>query len=117
MRKRHAIAIAAALAVLGQQGSALPQSDNYSANSIMPHCRGASDTRDPTPMQGFCTGVISTIYFFGDTHLGACPPKGTNIGQAIRVVVRYIDQRPERMHEKFMTLALEALQQAWPCRR
>jgi hypothetical protein len=38
-------------------------------------------------------------------------------GQAVGVVVRYIDQRPERMHEKFMTLALEALQQAWPCRR
>jgi hypothetical protein len=48
---------------------------------------------------------------------GICPPDGTTVGHAVRVIVTYIDQRPERMREQFEALALEALQQAWPCRR
>jgi len=35
----------------------------------------------------------------------------------VRVVVRYIEQRPGRMHENFLRLANEALTEAWPCRR
>jgi hypothetical protein len=34
---------------------------------------------------------------------------GANVEQAIRVIVLYIDQRPARMHEEFLHLALEAL--------
>jgi hypothetical protein len=34
----------------------------------------------------------------------------------MRVVVAYIEKRPERMHEPLADLAIEALQQAWPCR-
>ena len=37
--------------------------------------------------------------------------------QAIAVVVKYIEARPERMHEDFRALALEALTAAWPCKR
>jgi hypothetical protein len=33
------------------------------------------------------------------------------------MIVLYIDQRPERMNERFEDLALEAMQQAWPCKR
>jgi Rap1a immunity proteins len=29
----------------------------------------------------------------------------------------YIEARPERMHEPFRKLALEALGEAWPCKR
>jgi hypothetical protein len=36
--------------------------------------------------------------------------------QKIRVVVAYIEARPNRMHENFNFLAIEALRDAWPCR-
>jgi Rap1a immunity proteins len=68
-------------------------------------------------LQGYCTGVIASIYWLGRDHLGICAPRESNIGQAIRVVVTYIDARPARMHENFMALTHEALQKAWPCRR
>ena len=38
-------------------------------------------------------------------------------GQSVAVVVKYIQERPERMHEDFGKLALEALIAAWPCKR
>jgi Rap1a immunity proteins len=46
----------------------------------------------------------------------ACPPKGVTSGQALRVVVTYIDAIPARMHENFKYLAVEALRAAWPCK-
>jgi Rap1a immunity proteins len=122
MLRKHAIVVATALALLAQQGVALAQSkDIYSANFIIRGCRShlANDARDllTATLDGHCAGVVTTIYFFKTTHFGICAPRGANVGQAIRVVVNYIDQRPQRMHENFMLLALEALQQAWPCRR
>jgi hypothetical protein len=118
MRKQYASVIAAALALLGQQGPAVAQTrDVMSANAVVPGCRSflANDNQNVIAM-GACSGVISTIFYFSRTHFGVCLPVGANRGQAISVVVRYIDQRPERMHERFEDLALEALQQAWPCR-
>jgi uncharacterized protein (DUF433 family) len=37
--------------------------------------------------------------------------------QAVAVVVKYIEARPERMHEQFGDLTFEALTAAWPCKR
>jgi hypothetical protein len=30
-------------------------------------------------------------------------------------VIKYIDERPERMNENFKKLAIEAIHDAWPC--
>src|SRR5262249_34545699 len=100
MWKRHAIGIAAAL-LLGQgTASAQPEA---SANFTMPGCRAlvahTVGTGDLAMLQGYCTGVIASIYWLGRDHLGICPPRESNIEQAVRVVVAYIDQRPARMHE------------------
>ena len=119
MWKQHAIGIAAAVALLGQHGSASAQSqDAGSANYTVPGCRDgmAGENRQPF-RQGLCGGIVQTILYFGRTSFNVCMPEGVTMGQAITVVVAYIDQRPERMHERFETLALEALQHVWPCRR
>jgi hypothetical protein len=36
--------------------------------------------------------------------------------EVVRVVVEFIHARPERMEERFTTLALEALTATWPCK-
>jgi Rap1a immunity proteins len=63
-----------------------------------------------------CAGIVRTIFYFGRSRLQICNPDGANVGQAIRLVVLYIDLRPARMNEQFEDLVLEALQRAWPCR-
>jgi hypothetical protein len=35
----------------------------------------------------------------------------------VAVVIKYIEARPERMHEQFGDLVFEALTAAWPCKR
>jgi Rap1a immunity proteins len=36
--------------------------------------------------------------------------------QAIQIVTAYINARPQRMQERFIDLATEALHDAWPCK-
>jgi hypothetical protein len=45
-----------------------------------------------------------------------CRPREIALGQLVRVVLKYIDIRPERMHEDFRVLAIEAMKTAWPCK-
>jgi len=48
--------------------------------------------------------------------MSVCPPQNVTTGHTVRVVIAYIERRPERMHEDFRGLALEAIHEAWPCR-
>jgi Rap1a immunity proteins len=45
-----------------------------------------------------------------------CPPAGATIKQRIQIIIAYIEARPQRMHEDFRVLAVEAMQKAWPCK-
>ena len=128
MLKRQAIWIAACLGLFVQQeiASAQPNQDMQSAYHLLVGCRefinlNFHDGTDGTAFlqgfeQGLCAGHVAAITHFGQ-HYGVCSPEKITVVQAARVIVVYIDQRPARMHERFTDLALEALQQAWPCRR
>jgi hypothetical protein len=89
------------------------------AEWIMPGCRGllgegnANDFR-----RGICAGSVGTLLFLGDAlpdDYRVCRPRGAVLEDAVRIVVRAIDQQPHRMHENFNWLAMEALSRAWPC--
>ena len=111
-------AIAAALALLNDS-MALAQSplDAGSANYAMLGCRElVSQSNRDTELQRECASTVRTMIYVAASR-GICPPGGATVGNAVRVIVVYIDQRPERMDEQFEALALEALQQSWPCRR
>jgi hypothetical protein len=43
---------------------------------------------------------------------GICPPDRATVENTVRGIVLYIDRFPERMHEQFEPLAIEALQQS-----
>ena len=49
--------------------------------------------------------------------LFCCMPSGVTYEQGVRIVIAYIEARPQRMHESFGLLALEALTAASPCKR
>jgi hypothetical protein len=114
MWKRHAIGIAAVMALLAQPCAAVAQ---MSANDVMPGCRELTDgTGKKLVLQGYCRGVVQGLLSFGDL-VGICSPNQISIAQAVRLITLYIDQRPARIHEDFTDLALEALHHARPCRR
>jgi Rap1a immunity proteins len=58
---------------------------------------------------GVCDGVVNALSSYA---LGVCPPPHATLDQAVRTVSQYIDARPERLHEEFNRLAVEALRAA-----
>ena len=112
MRTVFAIAFVLFAATAGAQ-------DLNSANHRMEGCRAAIGDRT-TYSSGYCLGLVDGIVFGEFGYYGAfCLPVGAGVTlmQMVRVVVAYIDARPARMHEDFRKLALEALIDAWPCKR
>lgn len=67
---------------------------------------------------GECLGAVYAMLNLATAltePLKFCPPNDAEAEQAVRAIVAYAEKRPERAHEDFMTLALEALRTAWPC--
>jgi hypothetical protein len=110
---RYALAILIALTMPARAA------DVDSANYLLRGCKAfiVRENTMPTPIdamkQGRCVGLVDGLSYTGNF----CQPKGVTTGQAVAVVVKYIEARPERMHEDFGILALEALTAAWPCKR
>jgi hypothetical protein len=117
--------------VLAMPSMALSETRDDSANFMMHGCRDAlsSDAKKIAyAPAGMCIGAVAAIVFKGNVECtgfqkgyipspgwGVDPPHGFTVEQAMRIVVKYIDARPERMHEMFFILADEALSEAWPC--
>jgi hypothetical protein len=107
--------VCAGLLLLLFAGEAVGAGSGNSGDDIMPGCRGlVADSSGNLGdfRQGICAGSINAIIRF-DPDI--CLPKGSTVGQAVRVVVQYIDSQPARLHEDFIDLAAEALRAAWPC--
>jgi Rap1a immunity proteins len=109
--------LAACVALLVVTGHAQEEEKRrgFSADEVMKGCQATvaatpSEDIDARFWRGFCLGTVNAA-----SALKACPPKDTTIGQRKLVVTKYIDARPNRLHESFLYLAVEALEEAWPC--
>ena len=70
-------------------------------------------------MAHFCSGVVHGLVAVGPllpANLQFCPPQASSPSQLARVVVQYVEAEPERMHQDFRQLTLEAFHDAWPCK-
>jgi hypothetical protein len=108
----RAILYAALIALATTTGSAAENLD--SANYWLPRCKDfiAANSNRELEGQGVCAGRVEAL------SLASCVriPDGVTVAEAVGVVVRYIEERRQRMDESFNALALEALHDAWPCK-
>ena|SRR5215204_3395284 len=88
-------------------------------NALIESCRAINslDPKNATPIQGECSGIVSTLLHFGTARLSICAPQGTTVEQARKAVIDYFDQQPQSRHLDFRDIALNAMQRAWPCLR
>ena len=90
-----------------------PDSAGYGLNG----CRlVSSDTFDGLFEQTRCVDKIKMVFRLQNS-LPNCAPRRSNSKENAATIVRYIEARPERWHEKFITLAQEALTEDWPCHK
>jgi hypothetical protein len=106
--------------------STLAQEDRDSSNYMLRYCRAAANNEPlartaDTAMAGMCVGLIDGIALMmsdfppEEKEKTSCPPRKVKLEQTVRAVITYIEARPERMHENFKMLVIEAIHDAWPC--
>ncbi|MFI5107810.1 MAG: Rap1a/Tai family immunity protein [Terriglobales bacterium] len=70
---------------------------------------------------GYVTGVLQSLDFVGKSagkegrKLYPCLA-GVTSAQAVRVIVKYLKENPEKLQERAVMLSLAALQRAFPCK-
>jgi Rap1a immunity proteins len=118
-----AILIGAAALALTITTAGAEEEDYSSANVMLPYCKAyINETAQANPRAvGFCEGMIGTLAFmsgFLKNYPTLCIefPSGVTLPQTAGVIVRYIEARPQRLHDAFLGLAIEALHDAWPCK-
>lgn len=97
--------------------------------TLIEHCNATlklQDINNPTP-EDHAKSVGCLSYLEGVKHLlyeqnsftkqrNICfPETGISNGQAARIVVNFLDENPEKLHEHKLNLALEAFAHAFPC--
>ena len=62
---------------------------------------------------GAVHGVVDTAYFLG-VDFGIDVPERSTLDQNVRVVVKYLQEHPEELHERDTVLIIRALRHAFP---
>jgi Rap1a immunity proteins len=90
----------------------------YVTTAILDDCDALADGRGGESIfyGVLCRGIISGLAYGAEYGHCLAFPRGVTREQAIRVVVLYIKARPNRMTERFESLAIEALRSIWPGR-
>src|ERR1700730_5764891 len=74
--------------------------------------------QDEARSAGACEGMIETAMLFSPNlpaDVRACPPTQGSILQSAKVLMRYLDNNPDRVSEPGITIAIEAFRDAWLC--
>ena len=114
-----AVLIASPSKAAGQSGA---QDD--SAKAVLSGCKAFVEDRangmELMMLGSFCSGVVYALGAAGQyvsmPEWRSCVPAGSTARELAQVVLKYIETRPERSHEDFRRLTLEALHDAWPCK-
>ena len=116
--------IAGIAALIALSATAATADENpYSASSMLPACMAVVAISSANPAAGIdtvemgrCIGMVEGVALLANYGI-FCPPTGTIIKERMQVIIAYIEAPPQRLHEDFRVLAVEAMQKAWPCKK
>jgi len=94
-----------------------------SGNWMLPHCQhfaGKHVGEQSDVWEAECAAIISTLLFVGpglpDGWKICAPVNSVTTQQAARVVVKYMEAHPEKLHLNYKVIAMSALDATWPCK-
>jgi hypothetical protein len=91
-------------------------SDYYSGNRLLEYCNPNSSKRDIcTGYVAGTIGAIDTRNIWENIDSGICVPKEASLGQSIKVVVKYLETNPDKLHLSASSNVLNAFLDAFPC--
>ena len=114
--------ICAAVVLSGSAATAQKVRFENSAKALVQGCKAAAQNKkvdaQTATVASYCNGAIYALASVSDRLSNplerSCVP-AISTEQTMRVVVKFLDDHPERLYENFVQLALEVFHQAWPC--
>lgn len=90
-----------------------------SGNSMIDACKEVL-TQSAGSRGAYCLGqmtMLGMIWPFIDKEFEFCPPTNATPLQAVRIVVKYMDDHPSELDRRFSFIALHSLRTGWPCKK
>jgi Rap1a immunity proteins len=115
----HIIVAGLILSVIGRAGATVVDKGTDAQKSCELLVQNSFRNQDEARSAGACEGMIETTMLFSPNlpaNVRACPPAQGSILQSAKVLLRYLDNNPDRVNEPGVTVAIEAFRDAWPCR-
>jgi hypothetical protein len=113
--------IFSALLLFWPDGSRAQTPNVYSGYSTLPQCKAFADEHANLGQRAagyFCAGELRALAYVSHVltpELRSCVPGNLSDGQLVAVAIQYIERHPTEVNDDFMTLALRAYRQTWPC--
>ncbi len=96
-------------------------------NKILEYCKKKEVTKDSNIVdfqndascRGFIVGAVDGMHYFNlylNLQNKFCFPKGVTSGQIRKVVVKYLEDNPQRLHEYYVPIIFSAMKEAFPCK-
>lgn len=114
----YIIAAGLALSVIGNASGTVVDTGADAQRSCQLLIEGTFSNSDNARSAGSCEGMVETAMVFSPNlpaDVRGCPPAQGSILESAKVLLRYLDQNPDRLDEAGITLALAAFRDAWPC--
>jgi Rap1a immunity proteins len=116
--RSYIIAASLALSVIGNAHGSVVDNGADAQKSCQSLVDSGFQDSGSARAAGSCEGMLETAMVFSPnmpTDVRACPPAQGSTVESAKVLLRYLDKNPARLSEAGITLAIEALRDAWPC--
>jgi hypothetical protein len=116
--RAYFIAAGLALSVIGSAWGSVVDNGADAQKSCQFLVEGSFRDTDEARAAGACEGMIETAMVFAPNMPAdsrACAPAQGSVLESAKTLLRYLDKNPGRVSEAGITLAIEALRDAWPC--
>jgi Rap1a immunity proteins len=107
-----------ALSVIGSASATVVDKGTDAQKSCELLVHGSFSDQAEARSAGSCEGMIETAMLFSPNlpaNVRACPPAQGSVLQSAKVLLRYLDNNPDRVNEPGITIAIEAFRDVWPC--
>jgi hypothetical protein len=113
------VAAGLALSVIGTASGTVVDTGADAQKACQALIEGSFHDYDVARSAGACEAMVETAMVFSPNmpaDVRGCPPPQGSVLESAKVLVRYLDNNPDRLEEAGITVALEAFRDAWPCR-
>lgn len=109
----------------------LPITSFADGNKLLAGCQGfikileGKASESGGVAEGFCAGyvqgmsdlnTIHSVFYAGKVKFDICMPQNVNNAQRVRVLIKYLEENPEKLHESEAELVWQAYAKAFPCK-